>query len=171
MDPVLIAVGALLLGLTIGRVLAPVGRQPRRVTLAAIPTNVSLKSQAVLTEGEAAFYNLLSLAVKDRFLVFSQVPLWCFIEVQSQDAETRRRMMGHMALRRVDFALVHPGTRIVEQVVELDHSGSGQAAAHERDRLVAMLLNAAGIRLQRVDAHQVYTVGELATLVGVADSE
>ncbi len=171
MDPVLIAVSALLLGLMIGRILAPTGRQPRRISLTAIPTNVSLNSQPVLTEAEATFYNLLTLAVKDRFLVLSQLPLWCFIEVHSQDAETRRRTMGHMALRRVDFALIHPGTRMVEQVIELDDAGSDQASTQDRERLVAVLLKAAGIRLERVDVHRVYTVGELATLVGVADSE
>jgi hypothetical protein len=60
---------------------------------------------------------------------------------------------------------------MVEQVIELDDAGSDQASTQDRERLVAVLLKAAGIRLERVDVHRVYTVGELATLVGVADSE
>jgi hypothetical protein len=170
-DQVLIAVGALLLGLVLGRVFAPAARQPRRASLTAIPPDVSLRSQPVLTETEATFYNLLCLAVQDRLLVLSQVPLWCLVEVQSQDAQMRRRIMGHMALRRVDFALVHPGTRLVEQVIDLDHAANGRPARPERDREVELLLNAAGIRLQRLDARNSYTVRELASLVGVTDSE
>jgi hypothetical protein len=171
MEPVLIAVGALLLGLVLGRVFAPGARRSGRSQLPALPSDVSLRRQPVLTEEEATFYNLLCLAVQDRLLVLSQVPLWCLVDVQAQDVRSRRRVMSHMALRHVDFVLVHPGTRAVDQVIELDHAVNVQPARQERDHFVDALLSAAGIKLQRVDARKSYTVRDLAILVGLADSE
>nr|MBA2253121.1 hypothetical protein [Nitrospirales bacterium] len=41
----------------------------------SIPAGLELTAQAFMTKAEAAFYNVLRLAVQDEYLLFAQVPL------------------------------------------------------------------------------------------------
>lgn len=134
-----------------------------------IPPGVLIESQPVLTEAEAGFYNLLRLAVQDRYLVFAQVPLWCLLTVKTGDRKARAAVMNRIALKRVDFVLVHPGTLRVAKVVELEDASEPPPQKLERNRLIEEMLKQAGIEVVRVRGAQ--TVPELARLLDAAPDE
>jgi hypothetical protein len=136
-----------------------------------IPHGVTIEAQPVLTEAEAAFYNLLRLAVQDRYLVFAQVPVWCLLSVQAADRKARAAFMNRIALKRVDFVLVHPGTLRVAKVVELEGSSHSSLQKLERNRLIDEILKQGGIELVRVNPQGMHTVPDLAALLGMAEED
>jgi hypothetical protein len=123
-----------------------------------LPPEVVLRSQPLLGERELLLYNLIRLAVEDRYLVFTQVPLWNFLAVDAEGGP-RRDVLRYLALKRADVALVHPGSRAVEQVVQWEESG----------REVQRILLAAGIRVTTLSTQPTYTVQELERLLGMSD--
>ena len=84
-----------------------------------LPSDIVITPAALLSETEAPLYNLLRMVVQDRYLILSQVPLWTLVTVEGKGKE-RAYVLNRIALKQVDFALVHPGTRLVEQVVQID---------------------------------------------------
>lgn len=134
-----------------------------------LPSGVSLISAPLLTDTEISLYNLMRMAVQDRYLIFAQVPLWSFVSVEAM-GKARSRLLNHMALKRVDFVLVHPGSRHVEQVVQIEDASPG-ANQVERQRVIESVLNAAGIKLVTVRSKQSYTIPDLTVLLGLAGEE
>ena len=128
---------------------------------------VSVHAQPLLTKDEAAFYNLLRLTVQDRYLVFAQVPVWCLVDVQSHDAKARAAFLEKIALRRVDFALVHPGTLAVFKVIELDDPTIPPFQKTARNALIDAVFKEAGIGLIRLENPGSYTALKLASALGL----
>lgn len=123
----------------------------------------------LLSEQDVFLYNLIRLAVQDRFLVFSQVPLWALVRIDAE-GEARKKMFRQLALKRVDFVLMHPGTRLVEQVLLVDDAAPRGSHA-DRRRVVESVLDAAGIKLVLLKPQKSYTVPALATLLGCSEDE
>jgi hypothetical protein len=145
---------------------APPPPSPPATDTASIPAGINIKPQSVLTSTEASFYNVLRLAVQDRYLVLAQVPLWCLIDVEAPSREVFKGFLNKIALKRVDFVLIHPGTLSVAKVVELEVPGpSPQRQA--RDRLVDAVFKAAGIEVVRLKTDRSFTVPALAELLGL----
>lgn len=134
-----------------------------------LSSDTVVTSAPVFTETELSFFNLLQMAVQDRYLILAQVPLWSCVSVETP-GNTRSRLLTHLALKRVDFALVHPGTRHVEQVVQIDDASSDPSQA-ERQRVIESILDAAGIKLVQVRSKKSYTVPELTALLGLESNE
>ena len=130
---------------------------------------VSLRAQQLLTKGEAAFYNLLRLTVQDQYLVFAQVPVWCLVEVQSKDPKARAAFFNTIALRRVDFALVHPGTLATFKIIELDDPAVPAAQKEARNKLIDGAFKEAGIPLVRLQNPGTYTAPKLAAALGLGE--
>lgn len=132
-----------------------------------LPSDIVITPAALLSETEAPLYNLLRMVVQDRYLILSQVPLWTLVTVEGKGKE-RAYVLNRIALKQVDFALVHPGTRLVEQVVQIDD-------AHRRPhqvewlRVIDSVLSAAGVKLVKVEAEKTYSIPELTTLLGLAE--
>ena len=129
--------------------------------------SVSIRSQPLLTRDEAAFYNLLKLTVEDRYLVFAQVPVWCLVDVQSKDPKARATFFNTIALRRVDFVLVHPGTLATEKIIELDDPAVPAAQKEGRNKLIDGVFKEAGIALVRLKNPGSYTAPTLAAALGL----
>jgi hypothetical protein len=140
----------------------------RTVPEALIPAGISLQSQPLLTEAEASFYNLLRLAVQDQYLVLTQVPLWCLLDIKAQDRGARAAFLKKIAFRRVDFVLVHPGTLAVVKVIELDDEAQASRDRQERTQLIGCVLKMVGIELVRLKTPVSCTVPALAELLGCA---
>jgi Protein of unknown function (DUF2726) len=134
-----------------------------------LPSGVTLSSAPLLTEGERSLYSLIRMAVQDHYLVFAQVPLWSFVSVEAM-GKARSYLLNRMALKRVDFALVHPGSGLVEQVVLIEEE-SPRPHQIERQRVMELVLDAAGIVLVTVRPKHAYTVPDLAALLGLAAEE
>ncbi len=135
-----------------------------------IPPGVSLTPQALLTEPELMLYNLIRMAVQDRYLVFTQIPLWCILSVEGED-EVRRQMLRQLALKRVDMVCVHPGSRQVEQVIQFEDESSDEQPSSSGHDDIRDVLQSAGIRVTRLRPGQRYSVQELERLLDVGDPE
>lgn len=128
---------------------------------------VSVRAQPLLTKEEAAFYNLLKLTVQDRYLVLAQVPVWCLVDVHAQDHRARAAFLNQIALRRVDFVLVHPGTLATEKIIELDDPALPAAQKEARNTLIDGVFKEAGIPLVRLRNPGSLTAPALAAALGL----
>jgi hypothetical protein len=175
-DQLTLGLGLLLLAALLWGVLRfrpkrkPVGGSTE-AALPALPQGLSLSPQPLLTRQEAAFYNLLRLAVQDQFLVFAQVPVWCLVEIHAPERRARTAFLNQIALRRVDFVLVHPGSLAVAKVIELDEADHPTAQRQGRARLLDLVLGEAGIELIRLDARAVTSAPALAEKLGLPSEE
>jgi hypothetical protein len=138
--------------------------------LFVLPPAVALELQPLLTDRGAVLYNLIRLAVQDQYLVFARVPLWCVFRVEAE-RPVRLRVLRRMALRQLDFVLVHPGSRIVEQVVQLQGEEKAENEEQTAQREIRAVVQAAGVRLTSLEAENSYTVQQVAAILGVSDSE
>ena len=129
--------------------------------------HVSLHAQPLLTKDEAAFYNLLKLTVEDRYLVFAQVPVWCLVDVQGKDPKARGAFLNQIALRRVDFVLIHPGTLATVKVIELDDPAAPAVQKDARNKLIDSVFKEAGIALVRLQNPGSFTAPTLAAALGL----
>jgi len=116
------------------------------------------------------FYNLIRLAVEDHYLVFARVPLWSVVSVEAE-GKARLHVLRHIALKQLDFVLVHPGTKAAEQVVLIEEGSPPQPHEVTRRQEIQSVLQAAGITLTTLKPHTSYTVPQLAQLLGVGDDE
>ena len=126
-------------------------------------------SNQLLTEEELSLYNLLQIAVQDHYLIFAQVPLWSFVSLESA-GKNRSRLLKYMALRRVSFALMHPGSRRVELVVQIVE-GSPTPVQEEHQRIIESFVEGAGVKLVKVPSQHSYTIPELTALLGLGADE
>ncbi len=134
-----------------------------------LPSDAQVLLKPVLNDAEAKFYNLLRLALQDRYLIFAHIPLWCLLDIQASESEIRLPLLSQLALKRATFVLLHAGTRQAEKVVEL-HEGFDAGSRRERnDRLLETVLTAAGVQLVRINAKEAYTAPMLAALLDVAE--
>jgi hypothetical protein len=123
-----------------------------------LPLGVVLRPQPLLAEKELLLYNLIRLAVEDRYLV-------------EAEGDARIKVLRHLALKRADFVLVHPGSRVVEQVVQLDEESPTDPDRSANGREVQRILHSAGIRVTTLKAQPSYTVQELEHILGVSNLE
>jgi len=143
----------------------PVGKEPF-----VIPPGVTLRPQPLLTDTDLLLYNLIRLAVEDHYLVFARIPLWSVVAVEAE-GKARSQVLRQIALKQLDFVLVHPGTKTAEQVVLIEEGFPPQPQEITRIREVQSILQAAGITLTTLKPHMSYTVPQLAQLLGVSDDE
>jgi hypothetical protein len=142
---------------------APVKNEPF-----VLPPGVTLRPQPLLTDTDLLLYNLIRLAVEDHYFVFARVPLWSVVSVEAE-GKARSQLLRQIALKQLDFVLVHPGTKAAEQVVLLEEDFPCQPHEVTRRQEIQSVLQAAGITLTTLKPHTSYTVPQLAQLLGVAD--
>ncbi len=149
--------------------IASTRKRGKRSAARILSGGATVASDPLLTETESALYNVLQIAVQDRYLIFVHLPLWSFISLEAQ-GKTRSRILKDMALKRVDFALMHPGSRRVEQVVLIEEE-SPSRYQEERRRVIESIVAAAGIKLVKTRSNKSYTIPELTALLGLASEE
>lgn len=135
-----------------------------------LPEGLSLQPREMFTKEEAAFYNVLRLAVQEQYLVFAKVPVGRVLLVQADDPGDHA--LAAWVLRRisrtcVDFVLVHPGTLTVAKVITLEGLPQRDRPHAIRERLAHLAMTAAGLDIVTVDIHQPFTIPGLATLLGL----
>lgn len=166
----LLLVGTVIMGvIMLWRYLRKTRRRKKRTTPFAIPSSVTIGPTRLLEEEEVALYSLLQMAVQERYLVFSQVPLWSFLEVEAE-ASVRSDLLREIALKRVDFVLVHPGSCRVEHVVQIERESS-PPHQDERQHVIESVLKAAGIKLTTVQPKESHTLPDLTTRLGITAEE
>lgn len=151
------------------RVRARAAKRKRTPSPFTLPSDITITSVSLYSEAEATLYNLLRMVVQDRYLVLSQVPLWAFVSVEGM-GKGRSQVLNHMALKHVDFVLVHPGSRQVEQVVQVDDE-TQRPHQVERQHTIQTILDAAGIKMLTIEAKKNYSIPELTELLGLTPDE
>jgi hypothetical protein len=166
----ILLVSAVIAGIVmLWRYLRKTRRRKQQIVPFAIPSGVTIGPARLLTEEEVALYNLLRMAVQEHYLVFSQVPLWSFLEVEAV-GKVRSDILRQMALKRVDFVLVHPGSCRVEHVVQIEGESS-PPHQDERQHVIESVLNAAGIKLTKLQPKKSHTLPDLTTRLGITAEE
>jgi len=156
--------------LLIWRLMVPSISGPVRRESFVLPPGVTLRPQPLLTDTDLMLYNLIRLAVEDHYLVFARVPLWSVVSVEAEQ-RVRSQVLRQIALKQLDFVLVHPGTKAAEQVVLIEEGFPPQPHEVTRTREIQSVLQAAGITLTTLKPHTSYTVPQLAQLLGVGEDE
>jgi hypothetical protein len=82
----------------------------------------------------------------------------------------RSNLLREIALKRVDFVLVHPGSCRVEHVVQIERESS-PPHQDERQRIIESVLNAAGIKLTTLKPKKSHTLPDLTTRLGITAEE
>lgn len=144
-------------------------RRKMRPTPFVLPPGAAIRAAPFLEEDEIALYNLLQLVVQERYLVLAHVPLWSFIAVDA-DAHVRSSILRHIALKRVDFVLIHPGSRRVECVVQIAHE-SPRHDETEGQRIIASVLDAAGIKHMKLQSKKNYSLPDLTARLELTTEE
>jgi hypothetical protein len=163
-------VGAAIAGIVLlWRYLSMIRRRKKQAAPFAIPPGVTIGSTRLLAEEEVALHSLLQMAVKDCYLVFSQVPLWSFVTVEAE-AKVRSDILRRIALKRVDFALVHPGSCRVERVVQIEPESS-QSHQVEHQHVIESVLDAAGIKLTKLQPKKNHSLSDLSAQLGITAEE
>lgn len=170
MEIVSIVIVIALLGFLVWRLKGSSTTGPSGKETFVLPSGVTLRPQPLLTDTDLLLYNLIRLAVEDHYLVFARVPLWVVVSVEAE-GKTRSQVLRQIALKQLDFVLVHPGTKAAEQVVMLEDGFPPQPHEVIRRREIQSVLQAAGITLVTLKPHTSYTVTQLAQLFGVGEDE
>jgi len=170
MENLFVGIGIVLLAFLVWRLKyslteRPIGKRPF-----VLPPGVTLRPQPLLTDTDLLLYNLIRLAVEDHYLVFARVPLWSVVTVEAEGA-VRSQVLRQIALKQLDFVLVHPGTKATEQVVLVEEDSPPQPQEITRRREIQSVLQAAGITLTTLNPLTSYTVSQLAQLFGVDNGE
>ena len=166
----LVAAGAALVSAIVGWGLG-LRRSRGRRTAVPLTLGQAITLKPVLSAAQVSFYNLLRMAVEDRYLLFAHVPLWCMVDVPMPEAGSRVPLLSQLALKRATFVLVHPGTRQAEKVVDWKGESGVEASEERPDPVLAAVLKSAGVQLITIHACDSYTVAELAALFDTAETE
>lgn len=170
MENLFIGLIVALLAFLVWRVRSPSTIGPVRKEGFVLPPGVTLRPRPLLTDTDLVLYNLIRLAVEDHYLVFARVPLWSVVSVEAE-GKARSKVLRQIALKQLDFVLVHPGTKVGEQVILVEEGSPPQPQEVIRRREILSVLEGAGIRLTTLKPHTSYTVPQLAQLLGVSDDE
>lgn len=136
-----------------------------------LPSGMTFSPKPLLTDQEVQLYNLLRLAVEDRYLVFAQIPLWSVLELRGPSGMPPAETLRELALKPATFVLVHPGSRLVEKVVQVEQPSSDAGGNGSPDALFDGALRAAGVQLVRLSPVHAYTVSGLVTVLDLADPD
>ncbi len=136
-----------------------------------VPAGMSFITKPLLTDPEVQLYNLLRLAVEDRYLLFTQIPIWSLLDVRLPTGTPPVETLRELALKRATFVLVHPGSRLVEKVVQVERPEPDGAPDGSHDSLFESALRGAGVHVVRLSPLHAYTVPGLVTVLDLADPE
>lgn len=164
-----LSVSCLLAGLWLWRGAGP--WRERRLDDGTLVNRVGLTAQPVLSREELEWYNVIRLAVQDRYLVLSQVPLWVLISMRSGNRRERAVLMGRLALKRVGFVLLHPGTGEIYKAIDIGSQQGRTADQRRRDRLISQVYAATRIEHVRLSPQDVLSVPRVAASLGLDAGE
>jgi hypothetical protein len=146
------------------------GRRRSAAGLNRPPAGMTFVPKPLLTDSEARLYNLLRLAVEDRYLLFTQIPLWSLLDLRLPSGTPPIETLRELAFKRATFVLVHPGSRLVEKVVQVERP-TDDLPDEADGGLFGAALRAAGIQVIGLSRQYVYTVPGLITALDLAEPE
>lgn len=145
-------------------------RHPRPSAPLQLPAELSFRREALLSKDEAALFNVLSLAVREHYLVLAKVPVGRLLHVEGKwpgEEPLAARFLRSLARPCADFVLLHPGTLTAAAAITLEGATQEGGRRSVREQLAELALTAAGVRLIRLDPREAYTVPVLAECLGL----
>jgi len=113
------------------------------------------KRDALVTDSELEFYQVLAETAGEEYAIFAMVRLADLIVVQGE-TQKRQSWQNRINAKHIDFVLCDPETLEPQLAVELDDRSHQRADRAERDRFVNAALSAAELPLLRVKVQQEY---------------
>ena len=74
-------------------------------------------------------------------------------------------------IKQATFVFVHPGSRLVEKVVQVERQVPNDSSVEPQNTLFESALRAAGVQLVRLSPLHAYTVPGLVTVLDLAEPE
>ncbi len=136
-----------------------------------VPESVTAQPRQIMDDSDVALLNLLSLVVRDHFLVLAKMPLRSLMQFHVRDDAEARVVAGAVRNITVDFVLVHPGTRRVVKALFMKKPGGNPSSWHGRHPWLDRLFRDAEIEIVRLDQEIWYNVEQLTELLGIKDEE
>ena len=113
------------------------------------------KRDALVTDPELEFYQVLTETAGEDYAIFAMVRLADLIAVQS-DTQKRQAWQNRINAKHIDFVLCDPESLEPQLAVELDDRSHQRADRVERDRFVNAALSAAELPLLRIKVQPEY---------------
>lgn len=122
------------------------------------------KKQYLLSKGERAFFDVLSVAVGDEMFIFCKVRLEDLLYLP-KGTPGRQGWSNKVRQKHVDFVLCDHQSISPLLVIELDDASHQREAQRKRDADKDKALQAAGLPIRRVPARSSYDPRQLANLI------
>jgi|688.fasta_scaffold351224_1 very-short-patch-repair endonuclease len=150
--PMLLVLGMLAAFIWLVRMYAGRGRLPYAVR------------ERIVTKAELRFYRALQKAVANDLEIFAMVRIADILTVPMQAAQ-RRKWLGKILAKHVDFVLCDPESLAPLLAIELDDASHDRPERKERDEFVDHAFESAGLPLLRIRNGSSYDPAALRQLI------
>src|SRR5438105_1342592 len=155
------------LGFLFPRAVASVDRTTITSVLSKVaPPSFPYRRKSLLSPAELAFYNVLKLAVGDRFLILLKVGVRDLCEITNR--EVNQAAFNRIAAKHVDFVLCDQVTLAPVVAIELDDSTHYRRDRAERDAFMNELFRVIGLALIHQRVQMGYDPGAIERWVDAA---
>jgi len=119
------------------------------------------KKKSLIRDDELSFYSILYSIVKDNYYLFPQVHLSELVDVKNnvRDHDNLYQLLGN---KSVDYVILNKPDMSPLLAIELNGESHFMANRQNRDKVVSLLLEKAGIKFLAVDKNN-YNLEELRT--------
>jgi very-short-patch-repair endonuclease len=122
------------------------------------------KNPNFISFAEQAFFNVLKIAIEDKYYIFAQVSLNSLLKVDLEGKEYWQ-YFNKIKQKSVDFVLVDKTNFNPVLVIELDDRSHLLTYRQERDEFLEKSLTNAGIEYLRVRNRSTYNIPELKEVI------
>ena len=120
--------------------------------------------ERLVTKAELRFYRALQKAAGKDFEIFAMVRIADILMVPPEHSQ-RRKWLGKILAKHVDFVLCDPASLAPRIAIELDDSSHERPDRRERDEFVDHAFESAGLPLLRIKNNSSYDSAALRELI------
>lgn len=120
--------------------------------------------ERLVTKAELRFYRALQKAAGKDFDIFAMVRIADILAVPQEHAQ-RRKWLGKILAKHVDFVLCEPANLTPLMAIELDDASHERPDRRERDEFVDHAFESAGLPLLRIKNNSSYDPAALRQLI------
>jgi very-short-patch-repair endonuclease len=120
--------------------------------------------ERLVTKAELRFYRALQKAVGKDFEIFAMVRIADILAVPQEHSQ-RRKWLGKILAKHVDFVLCDPANLAPQIAIELDDASHERPDRRERDEFVDHAFESAGLPLLRIKNNSSYDTTGLREMI------
>lgn len=121
------------------------------------------KKVFLLSKAEYSFYQVLRHVLGDKYTIFPKIRLADIVYIK-KGTQNRQAAFNRIQSKHIDF-LVCDNTSKIILAIELDDRWHSNSKAKERDEFKNELLDAVGIRLERVKVQNSYNTDQIREML------